>query len=114
MFIAYNDGLRGSPINQISANLNSMIDLIEASGAKAIMVGISLPPSYGARYIDKFRKVFTDISEQRKLPFIDFYQESFFTSPGYIQEDGLHPTEITQPLIRDKLLEFLQNNSLLE
>jgi len=36
-----------------------------------------------------------------------------FVQPGFIQADGLHPTPITQPLIRDLVLEFLNQSNLL-
>ncbi|WP_113955443.1 arylesterase [Arenicella xantha] len=108
-----NDGLRGLPIDSMKQNLENMIKLGQDSGAKVALVGISLPASYGPRYIDQFRKTYVDLAEQYNLPFIDFYREEFFLKPGYIQEDGLHPTAITQPLVRDIVIEFLNENSLL-
>ena len=109
-----NDGLRGYPLQSIEDNLNKMIDLIEAADAKAIIAGISLPASYGPRYVDQFRALFSKVAEQRDLPYIDLFDESFFTTPGYVQADGLHPTAVTQPLIRDKLWSFLKEKKLLD
>lgn len=109
-----NDGLQGLSLAGLRNNLSAMIEIGEASGAQVIIAGISLPPSYGARYIDMFRSTFTDLANKYDLPFIDFYREEFFTQPGYIQADGLHPTAVTQPLIRDLILDFLRNNKLLD
>lgn len=109
-----NDGLRGYPISRIRENLLKMVDLVEASGADVIIAGISLPPSYGPRYIDQFRAMFRDVAESRELPFIDFFREDFIGKPGYIQADGLHPTEITQPIIRDALLSFFAEEGLFQ
>lgn len=108
-----NDGLQGYPVKMISANLSSMIDQIQDYGAQVVLLGISIPPSYGPRYVDQFRQLFPVIAQQRELPFIDLYQEEFYLKPGYMQRDGLHPTEITQPIIRDMLIEFLNNQNLL-
>lgn len=102
-----NDGLRGYPINKIERNLVAMVELIQTSGATVFIAGISLPPSYGPRYIDQFRQVFRDVAEHKNIAYIDFFIEEFLSKPGYIQADGLHPTEITQALIRDAVLEFL-------
>jgi len=107
-----NDGLRGYSIDAMRSNLIKMIELVEASGATAVIVGVSLPPSYGPRYINEFRSTFKQIAEQRQLPFISIYRDSFFQQEGYIQQDGLHPTEITQPIILDLLLTFFEQEGL--
>ena len=91
-----------------------MIQQALAADIIVVLGGISLPASYGPRYIDQFRGVYTSLANQYQLPFIDFYREEFISTEGYIQEDGLHPTEITQPIVRDMILEFLMNAKLLE
>jgi len=109
-----NDGLQGLSLKGLRNNLNSMIEMAKKNGALVVVAGISLPPSYGPRYIDSFRAIFTDLASDQKLPFIDLYREEFFDNPGYIQADGLHPTVVTQPLIRDLVLTFLNENNLLD
>ncbi|MBX2847488.1 MAG: arylesterase [Acidiferrobacterales bacterium] len=108
-----NDGLQGYPTTRIANNLNTMIDMIEVHGAQAVLLGISIPPSYGPRYVDEFRKVFPSVAEQRGLPFVDLYREDYYLEPGYIQRDGLHPTAVTQPIIRDLVVEYLSQENLL-
>ncbi|MBT8115040.1 MAG: arylesterase [Arenicella sp.] len=109
-----NDGLRGHPLSRIRNNLQHMIDMIKQSGAEPIVVGISLPPNHGPRYIDGFRQIFRDVAAEHEVPYIDFYREEFFSIPGYIQQDGLHPTALPQPLIVDSLLDFFAENSLFD
>ena len=107
-----NDGLRGHPLSRIRANLLNMISSVKEVGAQPVIVGISLPPSHGPRYVDRFRAIFVELAEQQQVPFIDFYREDFFSISGYIQDDGLHPTELPQPIIRDMLLAFFAANEL--
>jgi len=109
-----NDGLRGHPIASIRENLEKMISLIQDSGAQIALAGISLPANYNPRYIDKFSAVFPDLAKQNNLPYINFYREEFLGNPEYIQEDGLHPTAITQPIIRDIMIDFFSQHSLLK
>lgn len=109
-----NDGLRGLPVKQMHKNLAEMIELSKAADAEVVLVGISLPASYGPRYIDQFRATYKELANQYGLPFVDFYREEFLEKEGYIQEDGLHPTEITQPLVRDLLLDFLVEEKLID
>ncbi|MGO3297094.1 MAG: arylesterase, partial [Marinobacter sp.] len=45
-----NDGLRGFPPGVIKSNLASMVENVQNSGARAILVGMQIPPNYGQRY----------------------------------------------------------------
>ena len=107
-----NDGLRGYPIKLISEKLENMIDQIEQHGAQTVLLGVSLPPSYGPRYVDQFKDMFVTIADKRKIPFINLYNEAFYIKQGYMQRDGLHPTEKAQPLIKDTMIKFLLNHEL--
>ena len=109
-----NDGLQGLPIKNLRQNLEAMILQAQAYNVTIVLGGISLPASYGPRYIDQFRSVYSDLASEYELPFIDFYREDFITTPGYIQEDGLHPTEVTQTIVRDMVLDFMRRKNLLE
>ena len=112
--IGANDGLQGLSVKSIRANLDRMIQLSLAAEVEIAVIGISLPATYGPRYIDEFRSTYSGLAEQYKLSFVDFYREEFVAAKGNIQADGLHPTEKTQPIIRDWVLEFLNKEGLLD
>jgi acyl-CoA thioesterase-1 len=109
-----NDGLQGLPIPAIRENLEQIIAIVKQQNIKIALAGISLPASYGPRYIDQFRATFKELSEKHDLPFVDFYRQEFFLEPGFIQEDGLHPTAKTQPIVKDIILDFLTDSKLLD
>jgi acyl-CoA thioesterase-1 len=109
-----NDGLQGMSIMAMKDNLNEMISAAKQSGTSIALAGISLPPSYGPRYIDQFRATFKNLSQEHDLPYIDLYREEFYLEPGSIQQDGLHPTAKTQGLVKDIILAFLNDNKLLD
>jgi len=109
-----NDGLRGLSIQSIKSNLASMIKLIQASGAQVILVGISVPASYGPRYIDQFRDVYQELVKEYKLGFIDFYNETLLSQANMIQADGLHPTIEAQPLIKESVMLFFKTQQLFD
>ncbi len=113
LILGANDGLQGHPLEKIKNNLNGMIDIVEKTDTQAVVFGISIPASYGPRYIDKFRQIFPTVAEQRGLPFFDLYREDFFLKPGLMQNDGLHPTAIAQPIVRDLVFNFLKQQKLL-
>lgn len=102
-----NDGLRGFPLQLIKTNLLEMGELAIASGAKPVFLGIRIPPNYGPRYTNAFEDIFPEVAEEMDAPFLDLFLERFYTEQGLLQEDGIHPTESAQPLIKAHIQDFL-------
>lgn len=98
-----NDGLRGLPLAQMRDNLASMLTLIERQQARALLVGIRLPPNYG-RYAEEFAQAFADLSKAHGVPLVPFLLDGFADQPAYFQADGLHPTAAAQPLILENVM----------
>lgn len=98
-----NDGLRGLPLAQMRDNLASMLTLIERQQARALLVGIRLPPNYG-RYAEEFAQTFADLSKAHGVPLVPFLLDGFADQPAYFQADGLHPTAAAQPLILENVM----------
>jgi acyl-CoA thioesterase-1 len=86
-----NDGLRGVPINITQQNLASMIEEFQKAGARVILAGMTLPPNYGAAYIQKFEAVYRDLAAKYKLTLIPFLLEGVGGNEKLMQRDGLHP-----------------------
>ena len=102
-----NDGLRGFPPNVIESNLASMIEKVQSSGARAVLVGMQIPPNYGRRYTAEFTASFSDIAAQSNTVLIPFLLEEVALQPQFMQADGIHPTAVAQPLIVDAVLPHL-------
>ncbi len=109
-----NDGLRGYSIDKMEANLIAMIELIKNSGAQVVVFGITLPPSYGPRYIDSFEAAFASVAEETEQHYFDFVVEKFIGDSTYIQNDGLHPTAAAQPKIEGFVFDYLKSKNLLD
>mgnify|MGYP000383020747 FL=1 len=103
-----NDGLRGQPLNLMQRNLLAMIELCRQAGAEPVLFGMRLPPNYGRRYSDAFAAVYPQLSEQEKVMLIPFQLEELAITEGMIQEDGLHPTTLAQPIIKDVIKGYLE------
>jgi len=103
-----NDGLRGQPLNLMQRNLLAMIELCRQAGAEPVLFGMRLPPNYGRRYSDAFAAVYPLLSEQEKVMLIPFQLEELAITEGMIQEDGLHPTALAQPIIKDVIKGYLE------
>ena len=94
-----NDGLRALPVAQLRANLDSMIRLATAAGAKVLLLGMRMPPNYGADYAEQFRTAFSDLARDKKLPFVPFLLAGVALSEDLMQADGYHPNALGQPTI---------------
>ena len=103
-----NDGLRGGSLEEMRANLDAMVDASRKAGARVLLVGMRLPPNYGAAYTEKFRKVFAEVAASRKVPLVPFLFEGFAEDRAYFQPDGLHPAVQAQPLILDTIWKALR------
>lgn len=96
-----NDGLRGMPVAQLQQNLASMIDLSRKAGAEVLLLGMQLPPNYGARYTKAFAQVYQTLADEKKVALVPFLLEGVGGVPTLMQADGVHPTAGAQA----KLLE---------
>jgi acyl-CoA thioesterase I len=87
-----NDGLRGLPIEQTQANLSTIIGQLKKSGAEVVLAGITLPPSYGPDYINKFNAMYPALAKQYRIHYLPFLLKDVYGVPGDMQEDATHAT----------------------
>lgn len=104
-----NDGLRGLPPNITRKNLKKMIEYSHKVNAKVILLGMKIPPNYGAAYSKRFESAFSELAEKYKLPFIPFFLESIIEDLKLLQEDELHPTAEAQPLLLKSILPIVRD-----
>lgn len=98
-----NDGLRGYPIDKIHGNLNAIVDATLGFGADILLVGMVLPPNYGARYTKAFENLFSEVAEEFNLPFLPYLLQGTATNQALMQRDGIHPTPEAQNLLLEEL-----------
>jgi len=90
-------------VSGLQQNLASMIDKSQSAGADVLLLGMRLPPNYGARYTTSFAQVFADLAEQKKVPLVPFFLEGVGGVPGMMQADGIHPTESAQAVLLENV-----------
>jgi acyl-CoA thioesterase-1 len=98
-----NDGLRGGNLASTRENLAAMISAIQGAGAKPLLVGMRLPPNYGATYVREFEALFAGIAKARGVPLVPFFFEGFGERNEMFQPDRIHPTAAAQPLLLDNV-----------
>lgn len=98
-----NDGLRGLPIAQIKANLTTMIRASKRAGARVLLVGLQMPPNYGAKYTNEFRSAFHEVARDERVALVPFILEGTFEKREMFQEDNIHPSAEAQPIIMENV-----------
>lgn len=103
-----NDGLRGLRPQLMAENLTAMIDAARAAGSQVLLVGMQMPPNYGAAYTRRFAQTFTDVAQAREVPLVPFLLDGFADQPELFLSDGIHPTAEAQPRVLDTVWQGLQ------
>ncbi|GLX88446.1 arylesterase [Pseudomonas fragi] len=103
-----NDGLRGQLPAQLKQNLASMIEASQQAGAKVLLLGMQLPPNYGARYTQAFAAVYGELANEKKVALVPFFLEGVGGKPELMQADRIHPAAGAQGLLLDNVWPVLK------
>ena len=103
-----NDGLRGLPPSQLQQNLTDMVQRSQKAGARVLILGMRIPPNYGARYTTAFAEVYPRVAQETDIPLVPFMLEGVGGVPSLMQEDGIHPNASAQPLLLDTVWPMLK------
>jgi acyl-CoA thioesterase-1 len=86
-----NDGLRGLDLVATEASLRNILTGVRASGAKALLVGMKIPPSMGADYARRFEEIYPRLSREQGVPLVPFLLEGVAGRDDLLFPDGIHP-----------------------
>ncbi|MDD5612570.1 MAG: arylesterase [Gallionella sp.] len=101
-----NDGLRGFSTADIESNLNEILLQAGQVHARALLIGMKLPPNYGEPYITQFESMYPRLATRHTVALLPFLLEG--VGADQFQPDNLHPLATTQPLIMHNVLEALK------
>ena len=106
-----NDALRGLPLSATQANLTAMTDAARRAGARVLLVGMQVPPNYGAKYTQDFEKVFTQVAQAKGTALVPFLLKGVADIPNAeknFQADGIHPLASAHPTMLANVWPALQ------
>lgn len=95
-----NDALRGLPLQMTEDNLKEMTAAAQKAGAKVLLVGMQIPPNYGADYGRQFSAAFEKVAKAQKAALVPFLLKGVADGPdaaSLFQADRIHPTEAAHP-----------------
>jgi len=101
-----NDALRGLPLSSTRDNLLTMTQAAQAAGAKVIVVGMQVPPNYGASYGREFEGLFAEVAKQAKAGLVPFLLKGVADRADameWFQPDRIHPLAKAHPQMLDNV-----------
>jgi acyl-CoA thioesterase-1 len=98
-----NDGLRGGSLDAMQANLEAMTAAAQSAGSRVVLVGIRVPPNYGAAYGERFAAIYAEVARARKAALVPFLFEGFAEDDAMFQPDRIHPLASAQAKMLDNV-----------
>ena len=97
-----NDALRGLPLGMTRDNLAVMAQQSRESGARVLLLGMEMPPNYGAKFGQEFREIYTSVARAEKAALLPFFLKDVadLAEPTRLfQADRIHPNEEAQAIM---------------
>ena len=95
-----NDALRGLPLKMTEDNLAKMTQAAQKAGAKVVLVGMQMPPNYGADYSARFAASYATVAKANKAGLVPFLLKGVADVPqaeSLFQSDRIHPNAQAHP-----------------
>ena len=94
-----NDALRGLPLDMTEKNLLAMTQAAKKAGARVLLLGMQLPPNYGAAYGATFAGLFARVAKAENVSLVPFFLKGVADvddAAALFQSDRIHPNEKAQ------------------
>lgn len=98
-----NDALRGLALAASEANFRDMVTLAKAARAKALLVGMQIPPNYGRDYTERFFSIYARVAKDNKVALVPFLLEGVADQPQLFQPDRIHLLADAHPALLDNV-----------
>jgi acyl-CoA thioesterase-1 len=86
-----NDALRGIAPEVTRANLDAILDKLNAAGVDVLLAGMRAPPNLGDEYAAAFDGIFAELAEDHDVTLYPFFLAGVAAVPALNQSDGMHP-----------------------
>jgi len=106
-----NDALRGLPLQSTEDNLKAMTQLAQTAGAQVLLIGMQVPPNYGADYGRQFAALFATVAKAQDAALVPFLLKNVADGAEperLFQKDRIHPSAEAHPIMLDNVWQHLQ------
>ena len=95
-----NDALRGLSLAMTRENLQFMAQAARDAGAKVLLLGMQMPPNYGAELTRQFAGLYPQVAKATAAGLVPFFLKGVGDDADptrWFQADRIHPNEAAQP-----------------
>jgi len=89
-----NDMLQGRPPVQTRANLEQILQLLQARKIRVLLLGMLAAPDLSAAYARDFNPIYPRLAHQYGAELVPFFLQPLQGKPDLIQPDQVHPTAL--------------------
>jgi acyl-CoA thioesterase-1 len=106
--LGVNDGLRGVPVPQMTANLSHIIETAQKRAIAVLLCGMEALPIHGWAYTTAFHRAYLDLADRYKTPLVPFILMNVIGNPRLMQADHVHPNADGARAIADIIWPYLE------
>jgi acyl-CoA thioesterase-1 len=103
-----NDGLRGLPLEATESNLRGILERSRQAGARILLLGMRIPPNYGADYAEGFAALYPRLADEMRVRLVPFLLEGVGGYPELNLPDGIHPNAEGHQRVAENVLPHLE------
>jgi acyl-CoA thioesterase I len=103
-----NDALRGLQLPATEANLREMIASSKKRHAGVLLVGMQIPPNYGADYANRFSAIYPKLAKETRSEIVPFLLAGVAERQDLFQADRIHPVAAAQSILLDNVWPHLK------
>ena len=95
-----NDALRGLSLTMTRDNLQFMAQSAREAGAKVLLLGMQMPPNYGAELTRQLAALYPQVAKATGAALVPFFLKGVGDDADptrWFQADRIHPNEAAQP-----------------
>jgi acyl-CoA thioesterase-1 len=106
--LGVNDGLRGVPVPEIKANLETIIAAAQEQNAEVLLCAMEALPLNGWEYTIAFHRMYEELAMKYAVPLVPFLMNGVLGNPDLIGADSVHPNAAGARFIADTIWEYLE------
>jgi len=108
--LGINDAFRGVPVDQIQANLQTIIDEVKARNprARVVIAGMQLPNYAADDYVSAFGKMFGELATKNGAALVPYVLDGVAGDPSLNLPDGIHPNAAGQRILAENVWRVLE------
>ena len=103
-----NDGLRGVPVAQLTANLGHIIETAQRRGIAVLLCAMEALPLHGWAYTAAFHQAYLALAARYSVPLVPFILLNVISNPRLMQPDRAHPNADGARAIADVIWPYLE------